>query len=86
MKDQAAHNLAAERAVRIATIAAEELIRTEGTATSGIDEFSIPGCQADDHMRDCIDHLCWHGEAVQHEDDDGYIIVQLGDFTVGGGA
>jgi len=53
-----------DRAHRIATMAAEELIRCEGTATSGIDEFAIPQCQADDHMRDCIAHLCWRGEAV----------------------
>lgn len=71
-----------DRAHRIATMAAEELIRSEGTATSGIDEFSIPQCQADDHMRDCIAHLCWHGEAVSFETEDGHILVQLGDYTL----
>lgn len=64
----------------------KELIRSEGEATSGIDEFAVPQCQADDHMRDCIAHLCWHGEAASHETEDGYIVVQLGDFTIGGGA
>lgn len=71
-----------ERAHRIASLAAEEIIRCEGEATSGLDEYAIPQCQADDHMRECIAHLCWHGEAVSHETDDGYIVVQFGDFTL----
>lgn len=77
-----AETMADDRAHRIATMAAEELIRCEGTATSGIDEFSIPQCQADDHMRDCIAHLCWHGEAVSFETEDGHIVVQIGDYTL----
>lgn len=71
-----------ERAHRIASLAAEEIIRCEGEATSGIDEYAIPQCQADDHMRECIAHLCWHGEAASHETDDGYIVIQFGDFTL----
>ena len=74
--------MADDRAHRIASMAAEELIRCEGEAAGGIDEFSIPQCQADDHMRDCIAHLYWHGEAVSHETDDGYIVVNLGDYTL----
>lgn len=77
-----AEKLADDRAHRIASMAAEELIRCEGDATSGIDEYAIPQCQADDHMRECIAHLCWHGEAVSHETDEGYIVVQMGDFTL----
>lgn len=77
-----AESMANDRAHRIASVAAEELIRCEGEAISGIDEYAIPQCQADDHMRDCIAHLCWHGEAISHENDDGYIVVQLGDFTL----
>lgn len=77
-----AEKMADDRAHRIATMAAEELIRCEGAATSGIDEFSIPQCQADDHMRDCIAHLCWHGEAVSFETEDGHIVVQIGDYTL----
>lgn len=69
-----------ERANRIASVAAEGIVRTEGISTAP-DEFAIPQCQADDHMRDCIDHLLYHGEAVSFETDDGYIIVQLGEFT-----
>lgn len=80
-----AQKMADDRAHRIASMAAEELIRCEGEATSGIDEFSIAQCQADDHMRECIAHLCWHGEAASHETEDGYIVVQLGDFTIGAG-
>lgn len=80
-----AETMADDRAHRIASMAAEELIRSEGEATSGIDEFAIPQCQADDHMRECIAHLCWHGEAASHETEDGYIVVQFGDFTIGAG-
>ncbi len=71
-----------ERAHRIASLSAESLIRCEGEATSGIDEYAIPQCQADDHMRECIAHLCWHGEAASYENDDGYIVVQFGDYTL----
>lgn len=78
-----AEKLADARAHRIAIMAAEELIRSEGEATSGIDEYAIPQCQVDDHMCDCVAHLCWHGEAVSHETDEGYIVVQFGDFTIG---
>lgn len=78
-----AESMADDRAHRIASAAAEELIRCEGEATNGIDEYAIPQCQADDHMRECIAHLCWHGEAVSHETDDGYIVVLFGDFTIG---
>lgn len=78
-----AESMADDRAHRIASTAAEELIRCEGEATSGIDEYAIPQCQEDEHMRECIAHLCWHGEATRHETDDGYIVVQFGDFTIG---
>lgn len=75
---------AADRAVRIASVAAEELIRTEGTATGGINEFQIPGCQVDEHTQDCIDHLVSHGEAHSYTTDDGYVVVLLGDYTLEG--
>lgn len=78
-----AESMADDRAHRIASAAAKELIRSEGEATSGIDKYAIPQCQAGDHMRDCVAHLCWHGEAVSHETDEGYIVVQFGDFTIG---
>lgn len=71
-----------DRAHRIATIAAEELVRTEGEATGAPDEYRIPQCQADDHMRECIDHLRWSGEAVSFETEDGQIVVQIGDYTL----
>lgn len=74
-----------ERAQRIASMAAEELVRCEGMATNSPDEYLIPLCQADDHMRDCVAHLCHHGLAASHETDDGYLIVQFGDFTLGAG-
>ena len=77
-----AEKMADDRAHRIATVAAEELIRCEGEPTGEADKFLIPQCQADDHMRDCIAHLCWHGEAVSCETEDGYIVVNLGDYTL----
>lgn len=75
---------AAARAVRIATVAAEELIRSAGIATSGIDEFSFAGCQVDEHTQECIDHLVAHGEAHTHTTADGYVVVQLIDLTLEG--
>lgn len=80
-QERNSREIANERANRIASIAAEELVRTEGTSTALPDEFAIPLCQADEHMQDCIDHLLYHGEAISFETNDGYIVVQLGDFT-----
>lgn len=79
------HAEAAERAVRIAHIAAEELVVSEGRRTYCADEyeFAVDELAADEHLRDCIDHLCWHGLAVKHEAADR-TLVQLGDFTIQG--
>lgn len=79
------HFEADERAHRIASIAAEELVRCEGEPTNSPDMYAIPVCQADDHMRDCIAHLCHHGLAACNETSDGYLAVQFGDFTLGAG-
>lgn len=76
-----AGKMADNRAHRIATIAAEEVIRCECLATSGIDEYTIPQCQIDDHLRDCIAHLSWCGMAVSYDTDDGHIVIQLGDYA-----
>ena len=73
---------ATDRANRIASIAAEELVRTEGTPTSCPDEFSIPQCQADEHFRDCVAHLVWDGKAFATETDDGYIVIRFQDLTL----
>lgn len=70
-----------DRAHRIASIAAEELVRCEGQSTD-TDCYRIPMCQADEHFRDCLKHLEWSGQAVSFETDDGYIHVTLGDFTL----
>ena len=48
-------------------------------------KFLIPQCQADDHMRECIAHLVWHGEAMSEETEDGYVMVLFIDATVGAG-
>ena len=77
-----AFKAADDRAHRIATIAAEELVRSEGEATGAPDEYRIPRRQADDHMRECIQHLQWAGEAMSHETDDGYIVVVFQDLTL----
>lgn len=78
-----AEKFADERAHRIATIAAQELIQSEGERIDEADNYRIPSCQVDGHTLDCIQHLCWVGEAVSHETPDGYVMVQLGDFTLG---
>lgn len=65
------------RALRIADITAEELIRADGDTSSYPEEFSFAPCQIDDLMRDCIEHLCARGLAVQHECEDGSVMVQL---------
>lgn len=74
--------IANDRAYRIATIAAEELIRSEGTTPNHPDEVLIPQCQADDHMLDCIAHLVQAGEAIAHKTEDGYIAVLFQDLTL----
>lgn len=73
--------LADERAHRLASIAAEELVRCEGESTD-TDCYRIPHCQADEHMLECITHLVYHGQAISHDTDEGYIVVTLGDFTL----
>lgn len=74
--------IANDRMHRIATIAAEELIRSEGTTPNHPDEVPIPQCQADDHMLDCIAHLVQAGEAIAHKTEDGYIAVLFQDLTL----
>lgn len=73
-----------ERAHRIASLAAEEIVRTEGAHRNAPDEFSLAPCQIDEHTRECIDHLVYCGEAITHALDDGTLLVQLGDFTLEG--
>jgi hypothetical protein len=62
---------------QIASIAAEELVRSEGESTGAPDTYAIPQCQADDHMRACIAYLVRHGMASSHESSDGYIAVMF---------
>jgi hypothetical protein len=77
--------IADDRAHEIADRASRELIETEGVKTSGIDEYSFDANElvADEHMTDCVAHLCWRGLAVRHDCDDDVVLVQLGDFTIG---
>ena len=65
------------RALRIASTAAEELVRTEGDPTAARDQFTFPQCQVDDHKRACIDHLVWLGRAESQVDKDGLVLVML---------
>lgn len=74
-----------ERAIRIALRFSEEWIRVEGEPTDAPDEYTLPDVKLDSDMEDCIEHLCWYGKAVRHRCDDGYTIVQFGDFTLSGG-
>ena len=79
---------AEERAHRIASVAAEALVRSQGLSTSRRDEYLIATVMADPHVRDCIEHLVWHGRAMsqaQARGHLGHLVVQLGDFTLGGG-
>lgn len=78
-----AQQLAQERAERIATTAAEELIMSEGERLSDDHVYSFAACQADDYTRECIDHLCFHGRAAAHKTADGYMLVQLLDDDAG---
>lgn len=79
VRDRLRH-LADERAHRLASTYSEEVVRCEGESTD-TDCYRIPHCQADEHVLECISHLVWHGQAISTDTDDGYIAVQLGDFT-----
>lgn len=72
-----ARQLAQDRAQRIATTAAQEVVMSEGERQTDDDVYCFASCQLDDHMRECIEHLCFHGLAAAHRTDDGYVLVQL---------
>lgn len=75
---------AEDRAYRIATRAAEEIIRCEGHNTDTADEFLFTGeILADEHFQDCVAHLKWVGECVTTTIDGESLIVLLGDFSMG---
>ena len=74
---QLAKKIADDRAHRIATTAAEDLIRSEVESTGVADQYLIPQYMADERMRDCIAHLVWIGKAASLETDNGYIAVVL---------
>lgn len=70
------------RAQRIASIAAEELIRTECEMT-GPNQYLMPVTSASIHERECIAHLCWLGKAISVETEAGDIVIIFGDYTLG---
>lgn len=72
-----ARQLAQKRAQRIATTAAQEVVMFEGDKQTDDDVYCFALCQLDDHMRECIEHLCFHKLAAAHETEDGYMLVQL---------
>jgi hypothetical protein len=82
MIDLLSGEAATERALGIADIAAEELVRTEGRpSATAPDEFIFDAEEVieDEHLTHCIAHLCWRGLAIYYQS--GYdVIVQLGDF------
>lgn len=55
-----------ERAHRIANVAAEELVRGEGSNTDAAGEFSFAPDQLDEHTEDCIEHLAHYGLAARY--------------------
>lgn len=78
-----ARQIALERAERIATTAAEELVMLEGERLAEDDTYGFAACQMDDHTRDCVAHLVFGGKAAAHETADGYVLVQLLDEDAG---
>lgn len=80
-----AEEVAMERAERIATTAAQELVMSEGDRIAEDDVYTFAICQMDDHTRDCIEHLRFRNLAAAHETEDGYMLVQLNDDDAIGG-
>lgn len=71
-----------ERAHRIATDAAEELIRTECQQTGNPNEFIVPPeWVGDEHVEDCLEHLKWVGQCVVFENGEDTTVL-LGDYTM----
>jgi hypothetical protein len=71
--------LADDRAHRIATIAAQELVLSE-LIHKEADTYWLPHNQADPHTLQCITHLVVTGKAISHDTDEGHIVVRMGDF------
>jgi sugar phosphate isomerase/epimerase len=76
-KDRITRDAAFERAVRIADIAAEEIVRSEGEPTGAPDEYRLPAANADEHIRECIEHLEYRGLALWIETDDGDLLIHI---------
>ena len=72
--NELADKMADARAYRIASVAAEGLVRCQGIATSGIDEYLIPAGEEDELLLNCIEHLRHFGEAEVYEADEGIVI------------
>lgn len=68
-----------ERTLGIAQIAAVEVIESEGSKLHGPGEWFFYADQiaSDQHLADCIDHLCSHGLAARAEDDRGDVAIML---------
>jgi len=61
----------------IAACAAIELLRSNAEPGQGPYEWLITPCQADDHMRQCVEYLVATGRATKAETCDGYWVVQI---------
>lgn len=71
-----------DRAYRLATIAAEEFIRSNGLPTDTADEFVFHGADlSNEYFQDCVAHLRWIGECVVFDDEEQTTVL-LGDFTM----
>ena len=70
------------RAIHLASLMAEELIRTEGVATDVPDQFLFSAEEmADEHLQDCVEHLKWQGLCVVFEQEEEHLVM-LGDFAM----
>lgn len=79
MADQAASAKAIERAIQIAHTAAREVIESEGSKLQAPNEYVFYADQiaSDQHLEDCIEHLCFHGLAARAESNNGDVVVML---------
>lgn len=79
-----AEKMADDRAHRIATLAAEEFVRCNGTQTDTPDQFVLHGADVTDELcQEYIDHLKWVGGCVTFDgDSDDELVVLLGDYTM----
>jgi hypothetical protein len=75
MQAQAPEVAALQRAMRVADIAAEELVCSEGHFPGRHREYVFEHGAVDEHLLDCIEHLCWRGLATRRDDASEIVLV-----------